>query len=364
MIMQDSVKCLNYFGSQVYDISSEEFKTQLLQLTKMAYISIDHLQEEFKSIAKYTDSVDMAAKKEGSDTNQQFPEVSTSIQQQVPEISNSEEQVPEVFNINKQVPEVFNINQQVPEVFNINQQVPKVFNINQKVPEVTVAHHEVPAVSNAHKQVSELHKDYNAQKEDQFITTILKAIKRIVPKLQYKPRRMRKKFRVIPFEFASIWRNLPSIFTEVETLSAVQECALPKVSWERVNRGALKKIPTPSKYKIHSVSPLASFYAKNCGCSQYYCGKYSPCSCPTDFEKKNPFGLLPGFMTNVGIVPVPTTPLFGYIWDQDTNDWLLHAEVPSHSERSLGNHHNQQRLTNRRSRAPERRRTRGRPRRR
>ena len=171
---------------------------------------------------------------------------------------------------------------------------------------------------------------------------------------------MRKKFKVVPFEFASIWKNLSSIFTEEEAPSYVEECSLPRVAWEKVNRGALKKFPTPRLFAVHSVSPDASFYKKNCKCT-----KNGPCSCRIEFEAKKPFGSLPGFKTNVGIVPVPSTPLFGHIWDQESNDWLLHAEVPLPAEiPSMGSHQDKRRAIYRRSRAPETRRTRGRPRRR
>ena len=43
-----------------------------------------------------------------------------------------------------------------------------------------------------------------------------------------------------------------------------------------------------------------------------------------------PFGALPGFETNLGVVPIPQAPIGGYIYKGGTGDnttWQLYAEA-------------------------------------
>ena len=123
---------------------------------------------------------------------------------------------------------------------------------------------------------------------DPFINTILQGFKNFAPNLRYKPKYLRgKKYRVIPFEFASLWKNLPSLFTEKE-VSQQQKVIMPRVAWEKVNKSALSKLPKPSSYPIHSVSPTSSIYGKSCKCPQFALGKPSPCSVLQNFKPRIP----------------------------------------------------------------------------
>ena len=88
---------------------------------------------------------------------------------------------------------------------------------------------------------------------DPFIKKTLEGIKKVAPNLRYRPKHhQRKKFKVIPYKFASIWRSTPTIFSKVEP--SPMESLLPSVSWEKVNPGALKRLPVPTKFPVHSVS--------------------------------------------------------------------------------------------------------------
>ena len=190
---------------------------------------------------------------------------------------------------------------------------------------------------------------------DPFISTLIKTIKKVAPNLCYKPKHLRrKKFKVVPFEFASVWRNLPAIFSDVESPTNTNaEDSLPIIVMEKVNAGAIKRFPTPSKFPVMSASQDESFYEKPCDHSQFrinyntYNLEPHPCDCLANFEKPNPFGSLPGYETNLGVVRVPSTPLYGYVWDTASSNWLLHAEVPQQGDDSR---HQDQRTPSRRSR--------------
>ena len=202
---------------------------------------------------------------------------------------------------------------------------------------------------------------------DTFIMKALKAIKTVAPNLHYKPKHLRrKKFKVIPYEFASVWKNVSSIFSE-ETVNSsnYQVSVIPKVAWEKVNVAALRKLPTPKSFPILSASPIPQFYSKSEGCPKkcpqtaYVQGenRHFPCNCRLGFETTDPFGTLLGFESNLGVVPVPSAPMFGHIWDTNSSSWLLHAEIPI---REMVTSSQPLRVRGKKGRRPPERRTRGR----
>ena len=173
--------------------------------------------------------------------------------------------------------------------------------------------------------------------QDLFVNNILKVLRKVAPNSRYKPRRHRgKKSRVIPSELSMLWSHSTEIFQERQ-VSPPQAELTPRVNWAKVNRGALKSFPKPSWQPVLSVSPSPSFYEKSCDCPATIIKHYRHggvrepnfCSCPTQFTAPNPFGELPGFVTNLGVIPVPDTPIHGHIWDQASLDWILHAEFPT-----------------------------------
>ena len=46
------------------------------------------------------------------------------------------------------------------------------------------------------------------------------------------------------------------------------------------------------------------------------------------FKRQNPFGTLPGYQTNLGVVDVPTTPVGGYVFSPGSG-WVLYATTSS-----------------------------------
>ena len=173
--------------------------------------------------------------------------------------------------------------------------------------------------------------------QDLFVNSILKVFRKVAPNSRYKPRRHRgKKSRVIPSELSMLWSHSTEIFQERQ-VSPPQAELTPRVNWAKVNRGAMKSFPKPSWQPVLSVSPSPSFYEKSCDCPATIIKHYrhgdvrepNVCSCPTQFTAPNPFGELPGFVTNLGVVPVPDSPIHGHIWDQASCDWILHAEFPT-----------------------------------
>ena len=194
---------------------------------------------------------------------------------------------------------------------------------------------------------------------DPFIINTLRGIKKVAPNLRYKPKNLRrKKFKVVPYEFSSVWRNVSTIFSEVENANHSFGSIMPKITWEKVNVGGLKKLPSPKQFPVLSASADPKFYVHNCSCDKTREGILCSCRMCDAFKAKYtqvfPHGSIYGFASNLGVVPVPDTPMFGHVWDDDSSSWLLHAEVapdatPASSTPSEG----------RRERTQPRRRSRG-----
>merc|ERR1711988_1461242 len=122
----------------------------------------------------------------------------------------------------------------------------------QALPDVSMSAEEPDEMSdtdNASYFLDTLFKDKQDAPEVNFVERILRTIKRVAPNLRYKPKHLRrKKFKVVPYEFSSVWRNVSSIFSEEENSNQSNGSIVPKIAWEKVNVGGLKKLPTPKKF--------------------------------------------------------------------------------------------------------------------
>ena len=77
-------------------------------------------------------------------------------------------------------------------------------------------------------------------------------------------------------------------------------------------------MPKPQPFPIESCSMDPSFYHTITPTTELFDGRqyglgrsYITDSTPL-FEKVNPFGMIHGFMTDVGVLPVPDDPVHGY----------------------------------------------------
>ena len=365
-ITEESRKCFEFFFSQKYKFGSKEFDEQLWSLTRMAYISFVHLRGELEETARKMDVEDLLPDRQKpvtpqrtvSDSFSDDPETSVSTTEGAQDPGVTRETDSSYFLGESDCDVSFNTTSEDSVSSDITEQ-------QQDTSAITVTETSSTMLSGDSDSFSDDSETSVSTEEgaqairtdmemDPFIKKTLRGIKKVAPNLRYKPKHLRrKKFKVIPYEFASIWRNTPTIFSEVEP--SPMESLLPSVSWEKVNPGALKRLPVPTKFPVHSVSQDLGFYiTKKCVCPNSY-----GCKCPPEFYRPNPFGSLLGYQTNLGVIKVPTQPMYGHIWDQTTSSWVLHAELPQ--QRVPANPDGGQDHRSRRSRAPPRRRSRGTP---
>ena len=165
--------------------------------------------------------------------------------------------------------------------------------------------------------------------EDVLMHSVLQFLHDEVPNAIYDPnwREERRKKAINP-EFYILWTNYDHIFTDVKddqvfTLSpdAVQEIRYHSIDIANVNARFIGNIPKPSHIPVQGVSQDPDFYHKLYPRNDYYqVQKY------LKFEEPSPFGVDYGYETDIGIVPPPTEPIHGYIWQGGS--WRLHAVKP------------------------------------
>ena len=103
------------------------------------------------------------------------------------------------------------------------------------------------------------------------------------------------------------------------------------VEWSSLNANYLRNMPRPQPFPIASCSIDPSFYTtiiptyETCDARDIGCGRFTITHQNLLFETKNPFGTLYGFMTDVGVLPVPTFPVHGFLCDAEMGVWVIGA---------------------------------------
>ncbi len=113
------------------------------------------------------------------------------------------------------------------------------------------------------------------------------------------------------------------------------QVAIPKVDFSKVKPHLHRNLPKPSLCPVYGCAEDPKVYT-DCGLSEYHRQqKQHKCDtggCKSKFDNPDypPFGSLPGFCTNLGVVPVPQDPIGGFVYkggtDADTT-WQLYADA-------------------------------------
>ena len=90
----------------------------------------------------------------------------------------------------------------------------------------------------------------------------------------------------------------------------------PTVQWGLINTNIHRNLPKPQPFPFHGAAQDPDFYTEK----EHLCDQLK-------FHSLRPFGYAFGFRTSCGILPVPDEPVKGYMWDEDTTDWVIAAYV-------------------------------------
>ena len=251
-ILDRSFECFEFFTGEKYEIDHEDFKYQQKQLVIMSYMQLNFFADILRMDARRLDT----AKKENTSTRTDFV---LQLQDLMGKFANShgDKQEPVVPKVEYVDPPLTG------ETLTTTSTGLKKMSPTLSESKDSFSFPDDPETS---VSTSEGAQDPGIIKEaDSIIRKVLKSIKTVAPNLRYKPKHLRrKKFKVVPYEFASVWRNVSSIFSEEEeSPSSSMDTIVPKVSWEKVNVAALKKLPTPSSFPVQTASPLSQFYSKD-----------------------------------------------------------------------------------------------------
>jgi hypothetical protein len=140
-----------------------------------------------------------------------------------------------------------------------------------------------------------------------------------VPVEKRKPRAYIRKVKtspIVPKEFSSLYTHLA--IPDSEPIIVPEP--YPTIAWDKVR--FKPSLPSPKHYPLYSCSPDPTFYEDKPSNSGFACdGPYNL------FKYQDPFGTLPGYRTNLGVVDVPTTPVGGYIYCPGSG-WVVYATTP------------------------------------
>ena len=104
----------------------------------------------------------------------------------------------------------------------------------------------------------------------------------------------------------------------------------PKVDWSKVNSYTKKNLPKAECFPILGCPHHPDYYpdAPNPEGRIAICRGTKDCRLPGCSHetpiRDRPFGSLPGFLTNLGIVAMPSKPVGGYIYTEEEG-WVLYA---------------------------------------
>ena len=102
----------------------------------------------------------------------------------------------------------------------------------------------------------------------------------------------------------------------------------PHVLWHKLNTNMLRNMLTPHKFSIMGCSPDPEFYTVMKQTTEYYGNGGLQSKIIENglaWEKGNPFGNTFGFQTDMGVVPIPDTPVHGYMCCPERGVWVIAA---------------------------------------
>ena len=125
------------------------------------------------------------------------------------------------------------------------------------------------------------------------------------------------------------------VLQEVAPIKPCPDVTYPKIDWSQVNVRNLANIPKPTACAVHGCSLDPGHYQH-----QYVPGCVGMDRITAKFETDFPFGHLPGYKTNWGVVAFSeNVVLFGHVWSVEDHQWILHASLEDRKPRGQEQRH-------------------------
>ena len=161
---------------------------------------------------------------------------------------------------------------------------------------------------------------------DKIIQKILSVISSSSPNYVYRKQWMQELIdNFINPEFQEIWRNSTIIFGHEEEQEEVVSVSsppppvfrYPTIDLTNIDSRRIANVPRPQSCPVLGCSEDPNFYER---ISWDVSGP--------NYWRPQPHGSKLGYVTVMGVVTPPTTPVHGYVWS-DTDGWVLNAVKPS-----------------------------------
>ena len=155
-------------------------------------------------------------------------------------------------------------------------------------------------------------------------------------KMKKKKRQKREKKMLHP-DLVNMWRHAAELFAAPDVRCVHVPSPYPRVDWSRVNKRLISHIPDPSPQPVHGVHEDPDFYESKIVREMRPSGHCVPEVKPSLFYRDNPFGTLPGYLTDAGVVHPDSNPevINGYVWSPSCRQYILHAEFQVDSKRKI-----------------------------
>ena len=128
--------------------------------------------------------------------------------------------------------------------------------------------------------------------------------------------------KLVDSELFHIWNNVSDIVQpSAPSTKHTTNLQYPTVNWSTINKRFLQNIPVPTLQPILGCSSDPSFYQDVHERSDY--GYHR--NLGSKFTKPNPFGSISGYLTNLGVIPVPEEVFHGHVYE-DGVGFVLYAE--------------------------------------
>ena len=175
---------------------------------------------------------------------------------------------------------------------------------------------------------------------DKLISNVLSCMKLVSPddkfdtkkskKMKQKKRKIREKKELHP-NLLTVWHHADELFSNPDVRCVEVPSPYPQVDWSLVNKRMIANIPDPTPQPVHGVHQDPAFYESKEVLKPHVPGTYPKrhtMSVPSKFREQNPFGTLPGYLTDAGVVHPDSNPqqVHGYVWSPSCQQYILHAE--------------------------------------
>ena len=171
--------------------------------------------------------------------------------------------------------------------------------------------------------MSSVAENHQSTETEKFIADVLSIISWSSPNDVYNNKwREERLDNFVNPEFQEIWRNSLMIFCDQEEVVPISSSPPPVIRYPtidltNVDSQRIANVPKPQLCAVLGCSDDPNFYER-----------ISWDESGPNYWRSQPYGSKLGYVTVMGVVTPPTTPIYGYVWS-DKEGWVLNAVKPS-----------------------------------